>query len=113
MISAYWCVVDSLFSQGYDLRFSSPNDCQQVIAPHIEGLRLLALVAGAIVDTGNTGLGAADMVQKGLNHMRLNADVRHAGGRRAPQVVWRPVRQRCPMFLCDPPFQRRRSLTPT
>ena len=64
----------------------------QVFSPTRKCGRLLGIVFGAIVDAGDTPLGAAHMVQDGLDDMGLNPDVVHARGNSSPDVVDNPRR---------------------
>ena len=58
--------------------------------PDLEGLALRLGIGGAIVDTGDTGLVSADVVQTGLNNVWLDAQLGHAGCDGASDVAELP-----------------------
>ena len=61
-----------------------------VLAPQLERRPLLRRVARSIVDAGDAGLVAADVVQHRLDDVRLHAELCHAGSHRAPDIVQPP-----------------------
>src|SRR5262249_39418652 len=50
----------------------------------------LSLISSAIVDTRNTALMAADMVQRGLDDVRQDPEVSHARGNGSADIVYDP-----------------------
>jgi hypothetical protein len=71
-------------------------DCgKHVIGPCGQGDALLPLVSGAVIDAGDPGLVPADVVQDGFDDMRRDAELGHAGGDAAAQVVQDPGCELC------------------
>src|SRR6516162_11934042 len=62
-----------------------------MIGPRRERCALLLFVDRTIVDTGESSLVAADMVQHRFDDMRRDAKLGHAGRGAAAQIMLRPV----------------------
>ena len=62
-----------------------------VVGPGCHCGTLLGCICRAIVDTGNAGFMAADMVDHRFNDVGLNACFRHAGDHRSSEVMKTPV----------------------
>ena len=61
-----------------------------VFSPEIERLTFLCGVARPIVDAGDAGLVAANVVEQGFDDVRLHAQLGHAGGDRSPHIMKPP-----------------------
>src|SRR5262245_60781612 len=71
----------------YDLAGTSFNQRQHVLAPAHQRRLHGALVGGSVVDAGDAAAMAAEMVERGFDHVRLNADVGHAGSNGSANIV--------------------------
>ena len=60
-------------------------------APFAQSLPLFICIGCAIIDTGNPGFVAADMVDHCFNDVGLNACFRHAGHHRSTEIMKSPV----------------------
>ena len=67
------------------------DQCREVLGPLFQCDAFLRLVTRAIIDPGNTGLMAADVVQDCFDDMRRRSGFGHARGHRAAQIVMRPM----------------------
>lgn len=82
------------------------DDRSDVVDPQRQGLRPLGGVLSAVIDAGDAPLMPADMVQHGLNDVRLHPKIGHPGCGRAAQVMQGPVREGlAPAGLLDPLVQ--------
>src|SRR5712671_7013078 len=64
---------------------------QHVGLPARQRLLPLRLVERVVVDPGHGALGSADVVDRGLDHVRRHADAVEAGGEGSTQIVNLPV----------------------
>src|SRR5690349_19800262 len=63
-----------------------------MLSPEVQRLAFLLVVSCAVIDTGDAGLVAGDVIEHSLDNVRLYAQLGHARGDGASQVV------HCPMF---------------
>jgi len=75
-------------------------------APLIERLSPFRSVLRSIVNAGNAGFVAADVVQNSLDDVRQNANVGHAGRDRTPQIVQAPFGNFLFCLFGDPLVER-------
>jgi hypothetical protein len=80
----------NLCSQRYHPVIAPFNRRRQSLGPQVERGALFLLVGRAIVDAGDARLVAADVVQDGLDHVRLDTQIGYAGRRGATKIVDRP-----------------------
>ena len=77
-------------SKWYDRPLLAADDAGDVIGPNGQSVFHFSCVDGSVVDTGDTSLVAADVVQHRFNNVRLNAEIGHARRRRTAQIVETP-----------------------
>ncbi len=58
-----------------------------MLRPSIKDLALLFLIGGAVINSCNSSLVAADVIQHGLDNMRLYAKIGHPCGASQTQIV--------------------------
>src|SRR5262245_32662878 len=75
------CFLDAAFDQR-----------AHMVGPHRQCGAHFALVTAAIVDPGDAAFVATLMVEHGFDNVRLDSDVGHFGGDRAPDVAQLPAR---------------------
>src|SRR5262245_38249972 len=71
----------------YDLVGASINQRQHVLAPTRQRRLHRAIVGAPIVDAGDAATMTAEMIERGLDHVRLDADVGHFGCGGSAKIV--------------------------
>ena len=69
------------------------DDRLDVRGPKVEGLPLLRGIERAIIDARHARLSAAHVIERGLDDVRLHAEVGHPRGGGAAQIVKPPRRK--------------------
>src|ERR1700751_3730427 len=70
------------------------DQCRDVLGPKIQRLALLLVIGRPVIDTGDAALMPRDVIEHRLDNMWLDAELGHARGNGATQVVHRPMCKR-------------------
>src|SRR6266536_6219131 len=83
-----------------------------MIGPSVERDALLPVVGAAIINARHTCLVATDVVQYGLDNMRLYSDLGHVGCGRSAKIVQAPRRQRFAFGLSNARIEHELAVRP-